>query len=80
MHAVWVTGLRTLVDLSVRSFGAVRMEKSAEEVKCSYFPEVFQRGIKGGGRGVVTCILSVYFPLLIGKYSFWFGTNGMPAL
>jgi len=56
------------------------MEKSAAEVKCSYFPEVFQRGIKGGGRGVVTCILAVYFPLLIGKYSFWFGTNGMPAL
>lgn len=68
------------MDLSVRSFGAVRMENSAEEVKCSYFLEVFQRGIKGGGRGVVTCILAVYFPLLIGKYSFWFGTNGMPAL
>lgn len=80
MHAVWVTDLRTLVDLSVHSFCAVHTEKSAAEVKCSYFQEVFQKSIKGGGRGVVTCILAVYFPLLTGKYSFWFGTSGMPAL
>lgn len=54
MHTLWVTDLRTLVDLSGQSFYAVHMEKSAAEVKCSYFQEVFQKSIKGGGRGMVT--------------------------
>lgn len=56
------------------------MGMNAIEVKCSYFQEVSQRGIKGGGKGVVTCMLAVYFSLLTGKHSFWFGSSGMFAL
>lgn len=80
VHGVWVTDLRTLLDLSVWGIYAVYMGMNAVEVKCSYIQEVSQRGIKGGGKGVVTCMLAVYFSLLTGKHSFWFGSSGMCAL
>lgn len=80
VYGVWVTDLRTLLDLSVWGIYAVYVGMNAVEVKCSYIQEVSQRGIKGGGKGVVTCMLAVYFSLLTGKHSFWFGSSGMFAL
>lgn len=87
---VWVNDWRTLLDLSVWGIYSVYMEMNVEEVKCSCFQEVSQRGIKCGGKGVICistvyhlneeCTLAIYFSLLIGNHSFWFGSSEMLAL